>query len=135
MNAGVRRMALKALLADDSRIFRALMAEVLRDDGWTVIEAKTGKEALDRAVAEGPELLILDGLMPLLSGFDVLAKLRDSRPTYKPVVFLITAVYKSRRWESEARHDYNVHEYLEKPVEPEDLLAAVRRHFPATTTR
>jgi CheY-like chemotaxis protein len=123
-------MALKVLLADDSRVFRALMTEVLRDDGWEVTEAKTGKEALDRATADRPELLILDGLMPLLSGFEVLAKLRQSAPQYSPVVFIITAVYKSRRWESEARHDYRVHEYLEKPLEPEDLLKAVRRHFP-----
>jgi len=49
---------------------------------------------------------------------------------YSPVVFIVTAVYKSRRWESEARHDYHVHEYLEKPLEPEDLLAAVHRHYP-----
>jgi response regulator RpfG family c-di-GMP phosphodiesterase len=123
-------MPLKVLLADDSRVFRALMAEVLRDDRWDVIEAKTGKEALDKAIADRPELLILDGLMPLLSGFDVLTKLKEAAPGYSPVVFIVTAVYKSRRWESEARHDYHVHEYLEKPLEPEDLLAAVHRHYP-----
>ncbi len=123
-------MPMKVLLADDSRVFRALMSEVLRDDGWDVIEAKTGKEALDKALADRPELLVLDGLMPLLSGFDVLAKLKLAAPGYAPVVFIITAVYKSRRWESEARHDYHVHEYLEKPIEPEDFLATVRRHYP-----
>ncbi len=123
-------MALKALLADDSRVFRALMTEVLREDGWEVTEASTGREALDKAVAERPELLILDGLMPMLSGFDVLTKLKQVAPGYAPVVFLITAVYKSKRWESEARHDYHVHEYIEKPLEPEDLLAAVHRYYP-----
>jgi CheY-like chemotaxis protein len=123
-------MAMRALLADDSRVFRALMVEVLREDGWHVIEATTGKEALDLAIAERPDLLILDGLMPLLSGFDVLAKLRLGAPGYSPVVFIITAVFKSRRWASEARHDYHVHEYLEKPLEPEDFLAAVHRHYP-----
>ncbi|OYV95822.1 MAG: hypothetical protein B7Z68_06610 [Acidobacteria bacterium 21-70-11] len=46
------------------------------------------------------------------------------------MIFIVTAVYKSRRWESEARLQYQVHEYLEKPLEPEDLLKAIGRHFP-----
>ncbi len=45
-------------------------------------------------------------------------------------MFIVTAVYKSRRWESEARQTYRVHEYLEKPIEPEDLLEAIARYFP-----
>ena len=46
------------------------------------------------------------------------------------MIFIVTAVYKSRRWESEARQQYQVHEYLEKPLEPEDLLKAIGKHFP-----
>ena len=118
------------LIADDSRIFRTLMSEVLRESGLDVVEAANGREALDRAMSSRPELLILDALMPLLSGFDVITRLREKAPEYKPVVFIVTAVYKSRRWELEARQHYHVDEYLEKPLEPEDVLAAVRRHFP-----
>jgi len=120
----------KLLLADDSRIFRTLMCEVLRDANVDVLEAANGREALDRALSARPELLILDALMPLLSGFDVLTRLREKAPDYHPVVFIVTAVYKSRRWESEARQQYKVEEYLEKPLQPEDLVAAVQRHFP-----
>jgi CheY-like chemotaxis protein len=120
----------QVLIADDSRIFRALMSEVLRDNGLDVLEAANGREALDKATAIRPELLILDALMPLLSGFDVLTRLREKTPDYKPKVFIVTAVYKSRRWESEARQQYQVQEYLEKPLQPEDLIAAIKRHFP-----
>jgi CheY-like chemotaxis protein len=120
----------QVLIADDSRIFRALMSEVLRDNGLDVLEAANGREALDKATAMRPELLILDALMPLLSGFDVLTRLREKTPDYKPKVFIVTAVYKSRRWESEARQQYQVQEYLEKPLQPEDLIAAIKRHFP-----
>ena len=120
----------QVLIADDSRIFRALMSEVLRESGLDVIEAANGREAFDRALMARPPLLILDALMPLLSGFDVLTKLREKAPDYKPVVFIVTAVYKSRRWESEARQQYQVQEYLEKPLQPEDLLAAIKKHFP-----
>jgi CheY-like chemotaxis protein len=121
----------KVLLADDSRIFRALMTEVLRENGLDVLEAVNGREALDLMLAQRPQLVILDGLMPLLSGFEVLAELRGSNPEYHPVVFIVTAVYKSRRFESEVRQQYRVDEYLEKPLEPEDLIKAIRRHFPA----
>jgi CheY-like chemotaxis protein len=118
------------LVADDSRIFRSLIAEVLREAGVDVIEAANGREALDQLTATRPQLAILDALMPLMSGFDVLTKLREALPDYHPAVFIVTAVYKSRRWESEARQQYQVQEYLEKPLEPQDLFVAIRRHFP-----
>ena len=118
------------LIADDSRIFRALIAEVLREHGLEVLQAADGREALDVLLAKRPQLVILDALMPLLSGFDVVSKMREKAPDYQPAVFIVTAVYKSRRWESEARQQYRVDEYLEKPLEPEDLLKAIGRHFP-----
>jgi CheY-like chemotaxis protein len=120
----------RVLVADDSRIFRSLVVEVLRERGLEVIEAANGREALDALLAQRPELAVLDALMPLLSGFDVISTMREKAPDYQPVIFLVTAVYKSRRWETEARQHYRVHEYLEKPLEPGDLLEAVGRHFP-----
>jgi CheY-like chemotaxis protein len=130
--AGRQSVKLKTvLLADDSRIFRALVREVFRDHGVEVLEAGTGTEALEILVSKRPQLAILDALMPQLSGFDVLGKLRESvPPNYHPIVFIVTAVYKSRQWEDKARQQYQVDEYLEKPLEPEDLLAKVRHYFP-----
>jgi CheY-like chemotaxis protein len=121
---------MRVLVADDSRVFRLLVAEILRDRGWDVLEATNGREALEMVLASRPVLLVLDALMPLLSGFEVLTKLREKLPTYRPKVFMVTAVYKSRRWESEARTQYEVDEYLEKPLEPDTLLALLDKHFP-----
>lgn len=124
-------MALKkVLIADDSRVFRILMGAVLLEHGLEVFEATTGREALDMMLSQRPQLAILDGLMPLISGFDVIKQAREAAPDYRPVIFIVTAVYKSRGYEAEARRQYQVEEYLQKPLEPEDLLAAVRRHFP-----
>jgi len=120
----------RVLVADDSRIFRSLVVEVLRERGLEVIEAANGREALDALLAQRPQLAVLDALMPLLSGFDVISTMREKAPEYQPVIFLVTAVYKSHRWETEARQHYRVHEYLEKPLEPAELLRAVGRHFP-----
>jgi len=120
----------RVLVADDSRIFRALMTEVLRDRGLEVLEAANGRDALDALLAERPQLVVLDALMPLLSGFDVITRLREQAPDYRPVIFMVTAVYKSRRWETEARQQYHVEEYLEKPLEPAELVEIIARHFP-----
>jgi len=120
----------RVLVADDSRVFRTLISEVLREHGLQVVQAADGREALDTALSQRPDLLILDALMPLMSGFDVISKMREATQDYRPVVFIVTAVYKSRRWESEARRQYRVDEYLEKPLEPEDLVKAIGRHFP-----
>jgi CheY-like chemotaxis protein len=106
------------------------MVEVLRDRGLEVIEAANGREALDAMLSQRPQLAVLDALMPLLSGFDVITTMREKVPDYVPVIFLVTAVYKSHRWETEARQQYRVDEYLEKPLEPAELLKAIGRHFP-----
>lgn len=119
----------RALVADDSKVFRAWVRESLRDRGFEVLEAGNGKEALDAALASRPDLLVLDVLMPLLSGFDCLTKLHEKAPDYHPIVFIVTAVYKTRRWEAEARQQYRVQEYLVKPIEDQTLVDAVRRHF------
>lgn len=123
-------MSMRALVADDSRIFRVFVRELLEEVGFTVLEAANGKEALDTALSFRPELLILDALMPQLSGFEVITKLKEKLPGYHPKVFVVTAVYKSYRWESEAKTVYQVDEYLEKPLEPEVLRTALCKHFP-----
>jgi CheY-like chemotaxis protein len=120
----------RVLIADDSRVFRMLMVDVLMEHGLEVLEASTGRDALEILLSQRPQLALLDGLLPLLSGFDVITKLHEAAPEYKPVIFLVTGVYKSHRWKSEGKQEYQVEEYLEKPLEPEDLIKAIRRHFP-----
>ncbi|HPW54544.1 MAG TPA: response regulator [Thermoanaerobaculaceae bacterium] len=122
-----------ALVADDSRIFRSWLRELLREQGFEVVEAANGREALDLALSVRPHLLVLDALMPLMSGFDVITKLREKVADYHPILFIVTAVYKSRRWESEARLQHQVHEYLEKPLEESTVLAALERHLPGAS--
>jgi CheY-like chemotaxis protein len=123
----------RVLIADDSHVFRVFVTDVLKDHGLEVLEAATGREAMEIMLSERPQLAILDGLMPLLSGFEVIDKVRAAAPDYKPVVFIVTAVYKGHRWRSEARQKYQVEEYLQKPFEPQDLSDAIRRHFPGVT--
>ena len=129
-------MALTSVLvAEDSRVSRAVMCASLRSCGLEVFEAATGSEALSVLLAKTPELVILDALMPKGSGFVVITKLRQVAPSYRPVIFIVTAVYKSNRMKVEALSKYGVDEYLEKPLEHEDFVKAIARHFPGFPAR
>lgn len=129
MNNATPQALSSALVADDNRMTRLMIVEVLRELGAQVIETASGRDAYEQALAASPELLVLDGLLPLMSGFDVITKLRETAPDYKPTIFLATGVYKGRRWASQARVDYGVVEFLEKPFDADTLVAALGRHF------
>jgi CheY-like chemotaxis protein len=66
----------KVLIADDDKLVRMLLADVLAQLGHEVVSAADGEEALEAARRERPDALILDFLMPRLSGVDALARLR-----------------------------------------------------------
>jgi two-component system, chemotaxis family, chemotaxis protein CheY len=72
---------MKILIADDSRVMRQIVTRTLRQAGFgdhDLVEAADGKEALDKATAEAPDLVISDWNMPELTGVEVLRQLRSA---------------------------------------------------------
>ena len=70
---------MKILIADDSRVMRQIVTRTLRQagfDGHDLVEASDGQEALDKALAEKPDLVLSDWNMPQLTGVEVLRQLR-----------------------------------------------------------
>jgi two-component system, chemotaxis family, chemotaxis protein CheY len=70
---------MKILIADDSRVMRQIVTRTLRQagyDGHDLVEAADGQEALDKALAEKPDLVLSDWNMPQLTGVEVLRQLR-----------------------------------------------------------
>ncbi|MEU7903129.1 response regulator [Actinoplanes sp. NPDC049118] len=70
---------MKILIADDSRVMRQIVTRTLRQAGFgdhDLVEAADGQEAVDKAIAEKPDLVISDWNMPELTGIEVLRKLR-----------------------------------------------------------
>jgi CheY-like chemotaxis protein len=80
----------KVLIADDDRTIRALLEDMLAGLGHAVVAVGNGADAVERCAAEMPDVLILDFLMPKLSGLDAVKALRD-RGIRTPVV-LLTAI-------------------------------------------
>jgi CheY-like chemotaxis protein len=85
-----RGKRLKVLIADDDRLIRSMLTDLLAELGHQVVAAENGAEAIDLCVREAPDVLILDFLMPKLSGLDALQALR-ARGISAPAV-LLTAI-------------------------------------------
>ncbi len=113
---------LTIVVADDDPDIRRLVADILRDEGYRVLTAADGQEALALIRRRAPALVLLDLQMPLLNGWEVLDHLR-AEGIHVPVVFM-TAAYRAR---SEARR-HDVAGFLAKPFDVDDLLAVVARH-------
>ncbi len=113
----------RILIADDNKQIRMLVSATLRAGGYELIEAADGAEALEMAVSERPDLVLLDVMMPNLDGFEVLHFLRK-RPECAgcKVVMLTTAASMAdmQRGAKEGADGYVV-----KPFQPADLKSVV----------
>lgn len=80
---------MKILIADDDRLVRVMLTDLLSELGYSVVQAENGADAVALCAREAPDLLILDFLMPKLSGLDALLEIRRARPI--PAI-LLTAI-------------------------------------------
>jgi two-component system phosphate regulon response regulator PhoB len=108
------------LLADDERNLRALVAETLDESSYRILQAANGEEALSIARAEIPDLIILDWMMPGISGLDVLKELRKQPETVNVPVILLTA--RSQQPDRAAGIEAGASAFLSKPFSPLELL-------------
>jgi len=113
------------LIADDEPHILLLVVMTLRKDGYRIIEALDGDEALEAARSERPLLIVLDAGMPRRSGFEVCEAIRaDSSFAPQPYVLMLTAAgQESDRRRAEAA---GVDEFATKPFSPSWLRAHVR---------
>lgn len=103
----------RILVVDDNADVRLALATILEDAGHEVIEAEDGEEVFDLVVSEEPELVLLDVMMPKVSGFDALATLKaDTRTSQVPVI-MVTA--KGRPEDMAMARSLGAVEYITKP--------------------
>jgi CheY-like chemotaxis protein len=114
---------LKVLIADDDRLVRTMLADLLVELGHAVVAATNGVEAVALAQREAPDLLILDFLMPKLSGLDALQALRQ-KGVRAPAV-LLTAISERSIRAMDGADAVDV--LLEKPVNRRTLARALTR--------
>lgn len=126
-------MAIRILIADDEPNQLELLAFNLNQADFEVIRAGDGREAIEMIEDHRPDLVILDWMMPQLSGIDVCRRLRSNRETKNLPVIILSA-----RGEEDDRTlglDIGADDYISKPFSPRELVSRVkallRRYRPA----
>ena len=117
----------RVLLVDDDPVIVRLLEVNFRLDGFDVVTASGGEEALEKASADPPDIVVLDVMMPGLDGWEVCSRLRR-----KPNLAETPIVFLSARAQDDDRahgHALGVVEYVTKPFDPEDLIEVVRRRL------
>lgn len=114
----------KILIADDSQLILELIRDRLSEAGYEVITAINGKEALEKCLDNSPDLVILDVMMPLMTGWDVCRYLRKNSLTNAIPIVMLT----SRGEESDriTGLELGADDYMIKPFSSNELLARVK---------
>lgn len=118
-------MTKKVLIADDEPNIVISLEFLLRREGFEVLVAVDGEEALAKARAEKPDLVLLDVMMPKMNGFDVCQALRADPALAAMRVLMLTA--KGRDTEVSKGLGLGADAYVTKPFSTKDLVAQVRQ--------
>jgi two-component system alkaline phosphatase synthesis response regulator PhoP len=114
----------KVLVVDDEADIVELVSYNLKKEGYQVLSAYDGEEALSLARGESPDLVILDLMLPKIDGFRVCRVLKKEEPTAKTPIIMLTA--KTREEDRIAGLDLGADDYVTKPFSPRELLARVK---------
>jgi len=118
-------MSNKILVVDDDILVLEALEELLKSSGYEVRVATRGQEALEILEKEHFDLLILDVVMPKMTGFDVCCEVRKRDDTMSTVkIIMLTAKTDARS--DEIRKECGCDLYLTKPIDPDKLMELIR---------
>lgn len=121
----------RVLIADDDPLLRDLLMHKLSAAGYAVIAAEDGRQALDQCHQQRPDLVVLDGMMPIADGFEVLRRLKADPETAGLPVIMLTAL--RREEDIVGALKLGAADYLVKPFIPDELVARIGRLLPTGT--
>jgi len=113
----------KVLIADDEIHIVHVVAIKLRNNGYEVISAENGAEAFDLVCQEKPDIVVTDLQMPVMTGLELVEKLRSNETTSDIPVILLTA--RSFSLDEEKQESLQVSQCISKPFSPKELLRSI----------
>jgi twitching motility two-component system response regulator PilH len=113
----------KVLVVDDSPTERHFLSEILSKQGYQVIMAESGEEAMEKAKSQRPDLILMDVVMPGLNGFQATRALtRDEETKHIPVIMCTS---KGQETDKIWGMRQGARDYLVKPINPDELLRKI----------
>jgi DNA-binding response OmpR family regulator len=119
--------AKKILLVDDSNTVLLMERMLLANEGFELVTASNGREAVQKAVSEKPDLILMDVVMPDLNGFDACKQIR-ARPDTKdiPVIMVTT---RSEATNVQIGFESGCNDYVTKPINGVELITKIKNHL------
>lgn len=119
----------KILLVDDSNTTLLMEKMILRAEACDLVVARNGREALDVASTERPDLILLDVVMPEMDGFEACRQLRRREETRSTPIIMVTT--RGEEKHIELGRQSGCTDYVTKPVNGPQLLAKIRSYLAA----
>jgi DNA-binding response OmpR family regulator len=116
-----------ALVIESDRELRIRLTEQLTELGVVPAVARNGYEGVRLAGAMRPGLIVIDGLLPEMHGFEVARFIRALDANYRPHIAMITAITRHTRYHHEAKLKYGIDDYVMKPVSDTAIAAIVSK--------
>jgi two-component system chemotaxis response regulator CheY len=118
-------MAKTIMIVDDSASIRTVVGIALRGEGYTVIEAINGQDALDKLTGQKVNLIISDVNMPIMDGITFVVNVKKlAAYRFTPIIMLTTESDESKKREGQAA---GAKAWVVKPFKPEQMIGAVQR--------
>jgi DNA-binding response OmpR family regulator len=122
----------RILIADDDPLLRALLEHKLAAEDHHVLSAEHGGQVADVVREHSPDLIVLDAMMPVMDGFEVLRRLKADADTRDIPVIMLTAL--KREQDIVGGLQLGAADYLAKPFIPDELVQRIRRVLNASGT-
>jgi CheY-like chemotaxis protein len=113
----------KVLVVDDEVHIVHVVAIKLRNNGYEAIVAGNGAEAYELAIKENPDIIIADYMMPVMSGIELIEKLRATDKTKNTPIILLTA--RNFAINDEKQQQLHISQCITKPFSPKELLRTI----------
>jgi len=113
----------KVLIVDDAETI-VMMERMILGKSYEVVTARNGLEAVEKAVSELPDLILLDVMMPLLGGVETCRRLRAQAETREIPIIMVST--RSEIENVEASYESGCSDYVTKPINSMELLSKVR---------
>jgi len=121
-------MKKRILVAEDQENSLQILRDLLRNASFEIIEAKDGEEAVRAAVAERPDLILMDIQLPLLDGYEATRRIKGD-PSLRSIPIIAVTSYALSIDEAKVLAA-GCDDFVPKPYSPRQLLANIRQHLP-----